>query len=440
MSAARTIGALQLGASPEGPGATVERVLAHEQRLAGCDLVVLPEALLGGYPKGADFGARVGYRTDEGRDAFRAYWDHAVELDGPEVAALAALAGRCEAALVAGVVERGGSTLYCTALFFSAAGELAASHRKVMPTASERLIWGQGDGSTLPVVQTPAGRAGAAICWENYMPLLRAAMYAQGLDVWCAPTVDDRDVWQSSMRHIAYEGRLFLVSACQYLPPPVDGRAGDRPWPGDQPLIRGGSVIFSPMGEPLAGPLYGEEGLITATVDPDDIVRARYDLDPVGHYSRPDIFRLEVDRQARPAATWAPGEAEPTPPRHVLTILAVADLQRSRRFYQDTFGWPARVEVPVYVELALPDGRGLGLYRRENFAHNTGQEPQALPEGAIAGTEVYLHCDDLHAAVARAQRAGGRLLSAAAPREWGDDAAYLADPDGNVVVLATPSR
>ncbi len=181
----------------------------------------MPEALLGGYPKGADFGTRVGYRTAAGREEFLQYWRQAIDLDGPEVTALSELAKACNSAMVIGVIERSGATLFCTALFISNEGELLAKHRKVMPTASERLIWGQGDGSTLPVVETAAGRIGAAICWENYMPLLRTAMYAKGLEIWCAPTVDDRDIWQTSMSHIAYEGRNFLVSACQYQPPPA---------------------------------------------------------------------------------------------------------------------------------------------------------------------------------------------------------------------------
>ena len=133
------------------------------------------------------------------------------------------------------------------------------------------------------------------------MPLLRTALYSKGIEIWCAPTVDDRDIWQTSMSHIAYEGRNFLVSACQFQPPPTDSNARDETWPKDKPLIRGGSVIISPMGEVLAGPLYGQEGLIAAEIDREDIVKARYDMDPTGHYSRPDIFRLTVDERERPA-------------------------------------------------------------------------------------------------------------------------------------------
>jgi nitrilase len=297
-----TLAALQIGSDTAGPAVTLDRILGYADaiRSAGVQLVVMPEALLGGYPKGADFGARVGYRTSQGRDAFLHYWRAAIEVPGPQTDALGELARSTGAALVVGVIERDTTTLYCTALFFSARGELTGKHRKLVPTAMERLIWGQGDGSTLYTMDTDAGRIGAAICWENYMPLLRTAMYAKGLDIWCAPTVDERDIWQTSMRHIAYEGRLFVVSACQYQPPPAASPVID--WPRDRPLIRGGSVIVSPLGEVLAGPVYGREDLLVATVDLDDVVRGRYDLDVTGHYARPDVFTLTVDERDRRAA------------------------------------------------------------------------------------------------------------------------------------------
>jgi nitrilase len=173
-----------------------------------------------------------------------------------------------------------------------------------MPTGTERLVWGMGDGSTLPVVETPAGTAGAAICWENHMPLLRTAMYAKGVTLWCAPTVDERDVWRSSMRHIAHEGRCFVISACQVQPSPAALGRTVEDWPDDRPLIRGGSMIVGPLGDVLAGPVEQETGLVTAAIDPEEIIRARYDFDPVGHYSRPDVFRLVVD--ASPRASVAP--------------------------------------------------------------------------------------------------------------------------------------
>lgn len=298
----KVIAGLQAGSDPDGKAATLEKVLEFESDIKqlDCDLLVMPEALFGGYPKGADFGTRVGYRTPEGREEFLQYWQQAIDLDGPEVTALCTLAKACGTTMVVGVIERSGATLFCTALFISDQGKPIAKHRKLMPTASERLIWGQGDGSTIPVVETKTGRIGAAICWENYMPLLRTAMYAKGLEIWCAPTVDDRDIWQTSMSHIAYEGRNFLVSACQFQPPPPANQAREMEWPDNKPLIRGGSVIVSPMGEVLAGPLYNQEGVVSAEIDLDDIIKARYDMDPVGHYSRPDIFKLSVDERERP--------------------------------------------------------------------------------------------------------------------------------------------
>ncbi len=301
----KIIAALQLGSSPQGTATTLEKILSYKEKIqqSNCDLLVMPEALLGGYPKGSDFGTRVGYRTDEGREEFLQYWQQAVDLDGSEVLALGKLAKECNTSIVIGVIERSNTTLYCTALFISEAGELVAKHRKLMPTASERLIWGQGDGSTIPIVETQAGKVGAAICWENYMPLLRTAMYAKGIEIWCAPTVDDRDIWQSSMKHIAYEGRNFLVSACQYQAPPSGEILKDETWSKDKPLIRGGSVIITPMGEVVAGPLYNEEGLISAEIDLNDIVKARYDMDPTGHYSRPDVFKLIVNEEECPPIT-----------------------------------------------------------------------------------------------------------------------------------------
>lgn len=295
-----TVCALQLGSDPQGTEATLEKILSYRDNIrdAGCNLVVMPEALLGGYPKGQDFGARIGYRTQQGRDDYLAYWQQAITTDGPEVKALCAMAKETRCNMVIGVIERAGSSLYCATLYLSEQGELIGKHRKLMPTASERLVWAQGDGSGLPVLDTSAGRISGAICWENYMPALRQAMYAQGVEIWCVSTVDDREIWQASMRHIAYEGRMFLVSACQYQPSP-ETQGIQTEWPDQQTLIRGGSVIISPMGDVLAGPLYEQEGLISAQVDLSDIVKARYDLDVSGHYARNDIFQLTVNEQAR---------------------------------------------------------------------------------------------------------------------------------------------
>ncbi len=270
--------------------------LIREAAGAGAKVVVLPEAFLGGYPKGLDFGVTVGARTPGGRDEFRRYWDSAIDVPGAETEVLAALAAELDVHLVVGVIERSGSTLHCAALFFGPGG-LLGKHRKLMPTAAERLIWGTGDGSTMPVIAAGPATLGAAICWENYMPLFRTAMYGKGVDVWCAPTVDDRDNWQATMRHVALEGRCFVLSACQYLLR-ADLPADVHPVQGDSPqtvLIGGGSVIVSPLGEVLAGPLRDSEGILCAELDLDDIPRARFDFDATGHYARPDVFTLQVD-------------------------------------------------------------------------------------------------------------------------------------------------
>lgn len=260
-------------------------------------LAVFPEAFIGGYPKGMDFGARVGARSDEGRDWFARYYDSAVRIDGPHVARMCKTAKALSLAMVIGIIEQAQGTLYCTALFIAEDGRLVNTHRKLMPTAMERLIWGMGDGATTRVIDMAGARVGAAICWENYMPLYRSWLYAQGVEVYCAPTVDDRPQWQTSMRHIAYEGRCFVLSACQYATTadyPRDYPAGQ----GGDALIKGGSLIVSPFGEVLAGPLTGQEGILSAELELRQIVRGKFDLDVSGHYGRPDVFSLKVNTTA----------------------------------------------------------------------------------------------------------------------------------------------
>lgn len=271
--------------------------LIREAAGKGARLIVFPEAFLGGYPKGASFGAPVGLRRPEGREDYRRYHAGAIDLDGPEVAALADATGETGAFVVIGVIERDGGTVYCTALFLDGKNGLVAKHRKLMPTGAERLIWGFGDGSTLPVIETSLGRIGAVICWENYMPMLRMAMYDAGITLYCAPTADDRDTWAGSMRHIALEGRCFVLSACQYItrgayPADYDCALGDDP---ATILLRGGSMIVAPLGEVLAGPDFSGETILYAQIDPAEIMRGKYDFDVTGHYARPDIFTLTVD-------------------------------------------------------------------------------------------------------------------------------------------------
>lgn len=297
------VAVIQAGTTLFDTPATLDRMQAHCEAAAaqGVKLAVFPEAYVGGYPKGLNFGAVLGSRFPEGRDDYLRYWKSAVAVPGPETDRIGSFAANMAAHLVVGVIERDGATLYCTALFFGPDGALLGKHRKLMPTGTERLVWGQGDGSTIPVFDTDIGRLGAAICWENYMPDLRQSMYARGISLWCAPTVDERDIWQASMRHIAYEGRTFVLSACQFM------TRGDAPedyvcHQGNDPqtvLIRGGSVIVSPLGEIIAGPVHDREAILTADIDLDDIIRGKYDLDVSGHYARPDVFSLQVNEEAR---------------------------------------------------------------------------------------------------------------------------------------------
>lgn len=294
------IRAAVIQAAPVGfdSSATLVKVdsLLAEAEAGGAQLAVLPEAFFSAYPKGLDFGARVGSRSSEGREMFRRYFESAIDVPGPETLALAEMSAERKLNLVVGVIERDGGTLYCSALFFDPETGLVGKHRKLVPTAMERLIWGQGDGSTLTVVDSRLGRIGAAICWENYMPQYRSVLYDKGVQLYCAPTVDDRDVWIPSMQHIAVEGRCFVLSACQFAtradyPEDYPSDYGEDP---ETVLIRGGSCIVNPFGEILAGPVYGEQGVLCAELDLAEITRGKYDLDVSGHYARPDVFKLEV--------------------------------------------------------------------------------------------------------------------------------------------------
>jgi nitrilase len=286
---------------------TLEKVdtLAAEAARQGAKLVLFPEAFVSAYPRGLDFGAAVGSRTEKGREDFRRYWESSVDVPGPAVDELGATARSNEIYLVIGVVERDRGTLYCCVLFFAPDGSLMGKHRKIMPTGSERLVWGFGDGSTMPVFDTPLGRVGAVICWENYLPLMRAAMYAKGIEIYCAPTADGRDSWMASMRHIAVEGRCFVLSCNQFnrrrdFPADYDSIYGENP---EVVISRGGSCIVDPFGTFLAGPNLAGEAILTAEIDRAQIVRGKYDLDVVGHYARPDIFQLQVDeREKKPVS------------------------------------------------------------------------------------------------------------------------------------------
>ncbi|CAH2079723.1 unnamed protein product [Thlaspi arvense] len=262
---------------------TIEKAekLIAEAASGGSELVVFPEAFIGGYPRGFRFGMGVGVFNEDGRDEFRKYHASAIHVPGPEVEKLAEIARKYNVYLVIGAIEKDGYTLYCTALFFSSEGRFLGKHRKVMPTTTERCIWGYGDGSTIPVYDTPLGKLGAAICWENRMPLYRTALYAKGVEIYCAPTADDFP------EHPDY---LF-----------TDWYDDQEP---DSIVSQGGSVIISPLGKVLAGPNFESEGLITADLDLGDVARAKLYFDVVGHYSKPEVFNLTVNEHPKKPVTF----------------------------------------------------------------------------------------------------------------------------------------
>jgi nitrilase len=300
---------VQAAPIPGDTAATVAKTvgLILDAARSGIQLMVFPEAFVGGYPKGANFDIHIGGRTPTGRAEFARYHAGAIAVPGPETQAIGAACCEAGTYLTIGVIEREGGTLYCTALYFAADGVLLGKHRKLMPTAAERLCWGFGDGSTLKTVPTPWGQMGAVICWENYMPMMRMAMFSQNIALYCAPTADDRDSWASTMQHIALEGRCFVLSSCQYLtradfPADMHNVLSDDD---AHVLMRGGSMIIDPLGRIVAGPSYSGEAMLTAELNLDDIPKAQFDFDPVGHYSRADVFQLTVDTRPMQAVKLA---------------------------------------------------------------------------------------------------------------------------------------
>lgn len=278
--------------------------LVAEAAAQGAQLILFPEAFIPAYPRGLGFGTVVGSRSAAGRRTWERYWANSVDVPGRVTEVLSVAAREAGAYLAIGVVERDGrfsrGTLYCTLLYFSPNGRLLGKHRKLKPTAAERLIWGEGDGSTLTVLDTELGRIGGLICWENYMPLARMAMYGKGVEVYLAPTADARDSWQATLRHIGCEGRCFVLGCNQFVtkamyPADLEGIADLRDLP--EVLCRGGSAIVSPLGEYVAGPLFDEEGILVADLDMAEVARGKFDFDVAGHYARPDVFQLTINEQ-----------------------------------------------------------------------------------------------------------------------------------------------
>jgi nitrilase len=271
--------------------ATIEKIesLAGESAHNGARLVLFPEAFIPVYP--SNRWARFLAGWADSTDAWARLAQESVAVPGPDSDRLAAIAKTNSLWLAVGVNELERGTIYNSLLLYSPQGELALHHRKLMPTNHERLVWGLGDGQGLETVSTEIGAVGGLICWENLMPLARFALYEGGVEIYLAPTADDSDAWHDSIRHIARESRAFVLSCC------VFQRASSYPKEvriaeGDELMGRGGSAILAPDGSYLAGPLWDEEGVLYADLDPFRLYQARQRFDPAGHYHRPDVFRF----------------------------------------------------------------------------------------------------------------------------------------------------
>lgn len=273
-----------------------------EAAAAGAGLVVFPETFVPAYPSSIWAKALAGWAEPGAEEAFALLHRESLELPGPDADRLGAIAREHAVWLVVGVNEldpKRPGTLYNSLLYYSPQGELALHHRKLVPTNHERLVWGQGDGRGLRAIETELGRIGGLICWENFMPLARFSLYESGLEIYIASTADDGDAWQATLVHLARESRAFVIAPCHFQ------RASS--YPADFPLRallegrdllgRGGSAILAPDGSYLAGPLYDEEGILYAELEPDRLLRSRQRFDPAGHYNRPDVFQLNVRDQ-----------------------------------------------------------------------------------------------------------------------------------------------
>jgi len=266
----------------------------------GCKLLVFPESFVPGYPRGFDFGAKIGSRTDAGRQLYADFSAASIDLETDDRSRLEKLAKAQNAYLVLGVTEknRTNGSLYCSMLYISPTHGLMGVHRKIKPTGTERLIWAEASGESLVTFDTKIGKLGGLICWENYMPQARMAMYQKGVEIYIAPTADSREEWTATLKHIALEGRCFVLGCNQYYtknmyPEKYTETVASEP----ENLCPGGSIIVSPLGKVIAGPLYGKAGALIAELDLEDVTRSKLDFDVIGHYARPDIFEHLVHGQ-----------------------------------------------------------------------------------------------------------------------------------------------
>jgi nitrilase len=281
---------------------TIEKIekLVEKHAREGCELIVFPESFVPGYPRGFSFGATIGSRTVEGRKLYAEYYKNSIDVESGDLTRLEKLAKKKNIYLVIGVTEKENLTgsLFCSMLYISPDKGLLGVHRKIKPTGTERLIWSEAAGESLVTFQTKIGKLGGLICWENYMPLARMSMYKKGVEIYIAPTADSREEWTSTLKHIALEGRCFVLGCNQYFtksmyPDKYQDLVKDEP--GN--ICPGGSVIISPLGQVIAGPLFDTSGALITEIDLDEVTQSKLDFDVIGHYSRDDIFDLKIKGQ-----------------------------------------------------------------------------------------------------------------------------------------------
>jgi len=279
----------------------IERIIEDNAK-EGYQLLVFPESFVPGYPRGFGFGAKIGSRTAEGKALYAKYYGNSMSLEDNDMKKLVKLSKSHQIYLVVGITERQetNGSLYCSMVYISPSEGILGVHRKIKPTGTERLIWAEADGKSLVTFDTKIGKLGGLICWENYMPLARMAMYQKGVQLYIAPTADSREEWTATMKHIALEGRCFVLGCNQYYtksmyPNEYLNLAKDEP----EEMCPGGSIIVSPQGKVLAGPLFGKAGILTAELDLNTIIASKFDFDVNGHYARNDIFKFKVKNQPK---------------------------------------------------------------------------------------------------------------------------------------------
>ncbi len=281
---------------------TLDKVTSVTKTYAeqGCNLIVFPESFVPGYPRGFSFGAVVGSRNDAGRQLYTDYYNNSIDLESDDLKYLETLCKEQNIYMVIGVTERQhtNGSLYCSMLYLSPTKGLLGVHRKIKPTGTERLIWAEAGGESLVTFDTKIGKLGGLICWENYMPLARMSMYLKGVEIYIAPTADSREQWTATMQQIALEGRCFVLGCNQYITKSMYPVKYAEDVKNEQEnFCPGGSVIVSPLGKIIEGPLFNKAGVLVAELDLEDIKRSKLDFDVIGHYARPDIFDFKANNQ-----------------------------------------------------------------------------------------------------------------------------------------------